>query len=91
MLVMRGLEQYSSRRRMIKCVAEYYSQKFTPSERNYCITKKESLAVVKSLEHFHLYLYGVRFTVKTDHTVLQWLKMLKIPGEQLARWTGKLE
>lgn len=34
-------------------VVTYYSAKFSQPERNYCITRKEFLAVVKSLEHFH--------------------------------------
>ena len=72
-------------------VVAYYSAKFTRPERNYCVTRKELLAVVKSLEHFHPYLYGAEFTVRTDHAALQWLKTLKVPEGQLARWLGKLE
>lgn len=72
-------------------VVAYYSAKFNRPERNYCVTRKELLAVVKSLEHFHPYLYGAEFTVRTDHAALQWLKTLKAPEGQLARWLGRLE
>ncbi|KAK3878771.1 hypothetical protein Pcinc_016582 [Petrolisthes cinctipes] len=72
-------------------VVAYYSAKFSQPERNYCITRKELLAVVKSLEHFHSYLYGAEFTIRTDHAALRWLKTLKVPEGQLARWLGRLE
>lgn len=72
-------------------VVAYYSAKFSRPERNYCVTRKELLAIVKSLEHFHPYLYGAEFTVRTDHAALQWLKTLKAPEGQLARWLGRLE
>ena len=72
-------------------VVAYYSQKFSSPEKNYCVTRKELLAVVKSVDHFHPYLYGAKFTVRTDHAALRWLKTLKNPEGQLARWIGKLE
>ena len=72
-------------------VVAYYSYKLSKPEKNYCITRKEPLAMVKSLDHFHPYLYGAKFTVRTDHAALRWLKTLKAPEGQLARWLGKLE
>lgn len=72
-------------------VVVYYSQKFSAPERNYCVTRKELLAVVTSLDHFHSYLYGAPFTVRTDHAALRWLKTLRNPEGQLACWLGKLE
>jgi len=72
-------------------VVAYFSTKFSKPERNYCVTRKELAAVVKSLSHFHHYLYGAEFTIRTDHAALRWLKTLKEPEGQLARWLGKLE
>ena len=72
-------------------VVAYYSAKFSKPERNYCVTRKELLAVLKRVEHFHPYLYGAEFTIRTDHAALQWLKTLKVPEGQLARWLGRLE
>ncbi|XP_063871056.1 uncharacterized protein LOC135106214 [Scylla paramamosain] len=86
---LRELEQCSAMRRMGEHVVAYYSQ-FNPPERNYCVTRK-LLAVVKSLDNFHPYLYGAQFTVRTDHAALSWLKILKNPEGQLARWSGKLK
>ena len=74
-----------------KHVVAFYSSKLTKPERNYCITRRELLAVVKSVEHFHPYLYGAKFTVRTDHAALGWFKSLKAPEGQLARWLGRLE
>jgi len=39
-------------------VVAYYSKSLSPTERNYCITRKELLAVIKSVKHFRPYLYG---------------------------------
>ena len=47
--------------------------------------------MVKSLKHFHPYLYGTAFTIRTDHAALRWLKTLRDPEGQLARWLGRLE
>ncbi len=56
------------------------------TEENYCITREELLAVVKSIKHFHKYLYGQKFVLKTDHFALQWLLNFKDPEGQVARW-----
>lgn len=37
------------------------------TQRQYCATRRELLAVIKSLAHFHPYLYG------RDHSSLRWL------------------
>ena len=72
-------------------VVAYYSSKLNRAECNYCVTKKELLAVVKGLEHFHPYFYGAHFIIRTDHAALRWLKSLKVAEGQLARWLGHLE
>jgi hypothetical protein len=41
---------------------------------------------VKSVKHFHHYLYGRHFKVRTDHGSLTWLLNFKNPEGQLARW-----
>ena len=54
-------------------VIAYYSKILAPPERNYCVTRREFLAVVKSVKHFRPYLYGQHFRLRTEHASLQWL------------------
>lgn len=63
----------------VEHVVAYNSAKFTGPERNNCVTRKGLLALVRSTEHFHHYLYGAKFTIRTDHSALRWLKTLKAP------------
>ncbi|PIK41495.1 Retrovirus-related Pol polyprotein from transposon [Apostichopus japonicus] len=64
----------------------YFSKTMSKQERRYCITRKELLAVVQSVKHFHHYLYGTRFLIRTDHAALKWLMSFKHPEGQTARW-----
>lgn len=75
----------------VEKVLGYYSRKLTKEEKNYCVTRKELLAVVDTVKHFHKYLYGQKFTVRTDHAALKWLINLKNAEGQLARWIEKLQ
>ena len=52
-------------------VIAYFSRALTKAERHYCVTRKELLAVVASTKHFHHYLYGKKFLVRTDHGALR--------------------
>ena len=72
-------------------VIAYASRLLTKPERNYCVTRKELLAVVTFLIHFRHYLIGVPFTIRTDHGALTWLQNFKSPEGQLARWLEKLQ
>ena len=72
-------------------ILAFYSLKFSKPERNYCVTSKELLAVFRSLAPFHPYLYGAKFTVRTNQAALSWLNTLKDLKGQLARWLYRLE
>ena len=74
-----------------ECVIAYASRLLSKQERNYCVTRKELLAVVTFLQHFHPYLVGSLFTIHTDHSALTWLQNFKQPEGQLARWLEKLQ
>jgi len=44
----------------------YYSQATNLAESKYHSFELEMLAIVKAIERFHIYLYGIEFTVVTD-------------------------
>ncbi|GBL82576.1 Retrovirus-related Pol polyprotein from transposon 297, partial [Araneus ventricosus] len=72
-------------------VIAYFSKSLGKPERNYCVTRKELLVIVKSIEHFHHYLYGRKFLLRTDHASLRWLLNFKEPEGQIARWIQRLQ
>ena len=72
-------------------VVSYASRLLTKAERNYCVTRKELLAVVTFLHHFRQYLIGAKFIIHTGHGALIWLQSFKSPEGQLARWLEKLQ
>ena len=69
----------------------YASRKLSKAEINYCVTRKELLAVVYFLKYFRHYLLGRRFKIRTDHAALQWLRRTPDPVGQQARWIGFME
>ena len=72
-------------------VIAYYSQTLSRPQKQYCITRRELLAVIKAVQHFHHYLYGRHFTVRTDHAALKWLLSFRNPEGQIARWIQRLQ
>lgn len=73
-------------------VIAYASKKFSQSERQYCITRKELLAVHHFVHHFKHYLLGRQFIVRTDHRALTWMLNWKTPNtSQYCRWRQELE
>jgi transposase InsO family protein len=67
-------------------VIAYFSRTLIRPERNYCVTRRELLAIVEAVKHFHHHLYGRHFTVRTDHGALNWLLRFKNQEGQMARW-----
>ena len=49
----------------------YASRTLTPTERRYSQTEREALAVLLGIQRFHVYLYGMQFTVYSDHKALE--------------------
>lgn len=67
-------------------VIAYGSKALKKEERNYCVTRRELLAVVEFLKKYRHYLGGRPVRVRTDHGSLRWLLNFKNPEQQLARW-----
>jgi hypothetical protein len=67
-------------------VIAYASRCLDAAEKNYCVTRKEFLSVVYFMGYFRHYLLGAETVVRTDHGSLQWLKKLRNPSDQMARW-----
>ena len=68
----------------------FYSRSLSKAERRYSVTRKEPLALVDSVQHFRVYMYGRRFLVRTDNSALQWLQSFQEPRGQVARWIERL-
>ncbi|KAJ8353670.1 hypothetical protein SKAU_G00212370 [Synaphobranchus kaupii] len=54
-------------------VTAYFSRTLNRAECNYCVTRRELLAVVVGVRHVRSYLQGQEFKIHTDHATLQWL------------------
>ncbi len=72
-------------------VIAYASRSLSDTERRYSQTEREMLAVVWSVEHFRLYVYGASFKVVTDHKPLLGLfKSQKQNSPRIDRWKLRL-
>ena len=67
-------------------VIAYMSKALNKHETSYCTTRKELLAVVVALKNFHPYLYGREILLRTDNAAVSWMRNLKEPTGQVARW-----
>ena len=72
-------------------ILAYGRKSLSSAQRKYCTTKCELLAVVQFVRHFHIYLWGGSFLVRTDHTSLKWLINFKDPEGMLACWISVLD
>ena len=71
-------------------VISFGSKVLNKAERNYCVTRRELLAVVFFIVHYKHYLIGRKFLLRTDHGALTWLFKFKAPEGQVARWLEAL-
>jgi hypothetical protein len=45
-------------------VTAYYSKTLNKAEKNYTVIRRKLLAIMRTLEHFHKYLYGQEFHLR---------------------------
>lgn len=74
--------------RVISCA----SKSLTDTEKRYCQTEKEALAIVWSVERFQAYLYGSTFNILTDCKALEFLFTDRSrPCARIERWVLRLQ
>lgn len=71
-------------------VIAYASRTLSSAEKNFCVTRKEMLALVYFVKHFKQYLLGREFLLRIDHGSLVSLHKFKEPDGQIARWIQQL-
>ncbi|XP_043245887.1 uncharacterized protein K02A2.6-like isoform X1 [Amphibalanus amphitrite] len=74
-------------------VVAFASATLSSAQRKYCATEKEALAALWAIEHWHRYLFGIHFTLRTDHQAL--LRLLTSrgvgrAGMRISRWASRL-
>ena len=72
-------------------VIAYMSKAMNKHEQLYCTTRKKLLAAVTALRTFHSYLYGQKVLPRTNNSAVSWLRKLKNPTGQVARWIQEIE
>jgi hypothetical protein len=72
-------------------VIAYASAALTRTQQNYCTTNRELLAALSMIKRFRHYLWGRKFTLRTDHSSLRWLMNYKDAEGMLARWIARLQ
>jgi hypothetical protein len=71
-------------------VVPYFSKTLSKAERNYCMTRRELLVILKTLEHFQKYLYRQECHLGTDLSALTLLLSFRFLEDQTARWVQRL-
>lgn len=73
-------------------IIAYASKSLSETEKRYCQTEKEALALVWAVERFHFYLFGRTFELITDHKALEVIFSPKSkPCARIERWVLRLQ
>nr|XP_039268356.1 uncharacterized protein K02A2.6-like [Styela clava] len=71
----------------------FASKTLSNTERKYSTCEREALASIYACEHWHIYLYGRKFILRTDHEALKSLLSTSGSGHRplrIYRWTDRL-
>ena len=70
----------------------YASRSLSDIERRYSQTEKEALGLVWACERFHVYLFGKKFELLTDHKALEFIFSPKFkPCARVERWVLRMQ
>lgn len=73
-------------------IISYASKCLSDSEKRYCQTEKEALAIVWAVERFSVYLIGRNFELETDHKALETIfSPTSKPCARIERWVLRLQ
>lgn len=73
-------------------IISYASKSLTDTEKRYCQTEKEALALVWAVEKFSEYLIGREFELETDHKPLEVIfSPSSTPCARIERWVLRLQ
>ena len=74
-------------------IIAYASRSLADTEKRYSQLKKEAFAIVFGIERFRTYIYGLQFTLVTDHRPLVYLfnKTCPKPSMHIDRWCLRLQ
>ncbi len=64
----------------------YFSKKLRPVERRYSDTDREAVAIVLACRQFNSYLWGTRFTIRTDHQPVVSVFKHRTKSPRMNRW-----
>lgn len=69
-------------------IVQFASRPLTPTEQRYSQTERESLAIVWACEYFHVYIFGSKFNIHTDHKPLTVIfnNPKSKPSPRIERW-----
>ena len=69
----------------------YFSKKLKPVEQRYSTTDHEALAIILACRRFHHFLWGVPFTIHTDHQPLVSVFKRKTKSPRMNRWVIEMQ
>ena len=69
----------------------YFSKKLKPVEQRYSTTDREALGIILACRRFHHFLWGVTFTIHTDHQPLVSVFRRKTKSPRMSRWVVEMQ
>ena len=69
---------------------QYVSHHLSPSQCHWPIIEKEMFSIAFEVQKFRPFLYGNKFTVRTDHKPLKFLFKCEMKNVKLQKWAMQL-